>query len=469
MRTRQILLTVITLLLNYQVLHGEIYNLFLEEGKEWLCHTIENDDEEYDTRYYLRGDTMLLGKTYACMYAYNYKNKGKTEFLAALREQGDSVMCINRNTSKEYLLYDFGLNHVSGVRDGVNVGYSRQDYCEMSLCDTITVGGKDFRRIYLNLYFYGGENSTFWVSGVGSNTSPLESGVIIMDSFSERLVSCSVNGEKIFSDEDFTPSSNTKMMEDYNAWGYYYRQRNQGPALKEERLYYTIGDTILNEKTYKKIYFNVDEWLSNQMCSRKLQASCDGELYGTYYLALREEDGKIYACLEEYMNLIADNPNCSHYMPFTITDDGEILLYDFTKDVGENYAKDPEGGYIWVMEKSETTYYDGLPRRTLLLSNGMKLVEGIGAVNECIDMPFYLHSYYYTSREYNGEELMMGLFSFFKKGRCIFYDWPIDVGIKIGQIHYPSSDRLYDLHGRRLQHTPAKGVYIQDGKKRVVK
>ncbi len=465
MRKRQLLLIIVTVLFNCQHMHGEIYNRFLEEGKEWLCHTSNYDGVEYDTRYYLLGDTMLLGHTYTCMYAYNYKNNGRTEYLAALREQGDSVICIIRNTAKEYLLYDFGLDHVSSVRDGVNVGYSQQDYCEMSLCDTITVGGKDFRRIYLNLYFYGGENSTFWVSGVGANTSPLESGLIRMESYSERLVSCRVYGEEIFSGEDFTPPSNTQMMEDYNAWGYYYRLKNLGAGLRQERLYYAIGDTILNEKTYKKIYFNVDEWLSNQMCSRKLQASCDGELYGTYYLALREEDGKIYACLEEYMNLIADNPNCSHYMPFTITDDGEILLYDFTKDVGENYAKDPEGGYIWVMEKSETTYYDGLPRRTLLLSNGMKLVEGIGAVNECIDMPFYLHSYYYTSREYNGEELMMGLFSFFKKGRCIFYDWPIDMSIKKERIHYPVSDRLYDLQGRQLRHAPAKGVYIQDGKK----
>ena len=29
----------------------------------------------------------------------------------------------------------------------------------------------------------------------------------------------------------------------------------------------------------------------------------------------------------------------------------------------------------------------------------------------------------------------------------------------------PKGPRLYDLQGRRLQHTPAKGVYIQDGKK----
>ena len=31
------------------------------------------------------------------------------------------------------------------------------------------------------------------------------------------------------------------------------------------------------------------------------------------------------------------------------------------------------------------------------------------------------------------------------------------------------SSNLYDLQGRRLQHTPAKGLYIQDGKKRVVR
>jgi len=32
-----------------------------------------------------------------------------------------------------------------------------------------------------------------------------------------------------------------------------------------------------------------------------------------------------------------------------------------------------------------------------------------------------------------------------------------------------TSQAIYDLQGRLLRHAPAKGVYIQDGKKRVVK
>ena len=95
----------------------------------------------------------------------------------------------------------------------------------------------------------------------------------------------------------------------------------------------------------------------------------------------------------------------------------------------------------------------------------MKLVEGIGVVNDCIDMPFFFFFFYFTPRDYHGEEMIMGLFSFFKKGRCIFYDWPEDMSIKKERIHYPVSGKLYDLQGRRLQYAPAKGVYIQDGKK----
>ena len=33
----------------------------------------------------------------------------------------------------------------------------------------------------------------------------------------------------------------------------------------------------------------------------------------------------------------------------------------------------------------------------------------------------------------------------------------------------PKESRIYDLQGRQLSHAPAKGVYIQDGKKQIVK
>ena len=42
-------------------------------------------------------------------------------------------------------------------------------------------------------------------------------------------------------------------------------------------------------------------------------------------------------------------------------------------------------------------------------------------------------------------------------------------GIKNITATSEANHQIYDLQGRRLQHTPAKGVYIHDGKKRVVK
>ena len=63
-----------------------------------------------------------------------------------------------------------------------------------------------------------------------------------------------------------------------------------------------------------------------------------------------------------------------------------------------------------------------------------------------------------------------------KDGKYYFYiDWmvePIEPSSIDGRIYTNNSlkeSHLYDLQGRRLQHLPAKGVYIQDGKKRVVK
>ena len=42
-------------------------------------------------------------------------------------------------------------------------------------------------------------------------------------------------------------------------------------------------------------------------------------------------------------------------------------------------------------------------------------------------------------------------------------------GIKDIPVTPAANHQIYDLQGRRLQYAPVKGVYIQDGKKRVVK
>ena len=181
---------------------------------------------------------------------------------------------------------------------------------------------------------------------------------------------------------------------------------------------------------------------------------------------MRREGGRVLADADSYRAAFAQASNV-----YPTNDEGEYILYDYDAHVGDAYL----GTQYTVVEEGDTTLSDGQSRRMLVLSSGHRLIEGVGCVNVqgtpfdylCHDnapntfFDFSLlenyydaegHRIYVNTREKAYEVIVAGVETVTTSDRLA------------------SDDRVYDLQGRRMdaRHLP-KGIYIQHGKKFVVK
>lgn len=108
-------------------------------------------------------------------------------------------------------------------------------------------------------------------------------------------------------------------------------------------------------------------------------------------------------------------------------------------------------------------------------TQGGRIIQGIGITEwndgECLFGP--PNPYNALDGEYHGRHYRSMLVHFERNGEVLYDVWPkkeITNGIKsISKEKTPVANTLYDLSGRKIQGTPKKGVYIQNGKKVVIK
>ena len=112
-------------------------------------------------------------------------------------------------------------------------------------------------------------------------------------------------------------------------------------------------------------------------------------------------------------------------------------------------------------------------------TNGGRIIQGIGITEwndgECLFGPpdpysaLSFESDLYPERPHHYRSMLVH----FERNEEVLYDvWPEKGGTDIKSISkakIPISNTLYDLQGRKLQQTPHKGVYIQNGRKRIVR
>ena len=208
-----------------------------------------------------------------------------------------------------------------------------------------------------------------------------------------------------------------------------------------------------------------------------------------YSIGIRLEDGKVYTNFEdfcEYQNFRFNydyfyqccwsfsDPN---YLPYHLTEDGsELILYDYTMEVGDGFRHVDGHDDITVVEKDTVAYADDVPRRRLTLSNGLIIIEGMGCINSngmLIDWlnPAEEYQSNFTYLDYCADD--------WNKPFNIIYTHE-DSGLHVVDTNpagieplqaseSPSGHAIFDLQGRRLSAPLSKGIYIQDGRKRIVK
>ena len=243
--------------------------------------------------------------------------------------------------------------------------------------------------------------------------------------------------------------------------------------IKEDFTYTEIeGDTLINGETWKKVY-NSMPWA--------------GRLNHSYFAAVREVDKKVYAIAKG-----SDRPRLLYDFNIGYDDSVDRLLcgiegsnFGCLVDFGAGEACDKLLGFdfrsrLYLDDIDTVRLGDGLEYRRLTLiltdknfgsvpiADSIVWIEGLGSATGPFSpwMPrlLYPEDYgdgpvYETGYYINGQ-LITTSSSFYESATPSAISTP-----KPAKEH----DDLYDIQGRKLSGKPARGIYIEDGKKVLLK
>ena len=191
-----------------------------------------------------------------------------------------------------------------------------------------------------------------------------------------------------------------------------------------------------------------------------------------YALAVRRENGRVYANYQDYLDYLSlevgsvQGPRANpDYIPYPLTDDGEIILYDYNMEVGDKYRSVEGYDDVSVASKDSIVLDDGMQHRRLTLSNGLILIEGIGCINSNGMLLDYLNpasifanNFTYLDYAYSMENRVYKN-TIFKVGDLYVNNMAEPHTQSVNKCH------LFDLQGRRILSEPQHGLYIKNGKK----
>ena len=182
-------------------------------------------------------------------------------------------------------------------------------------------------------------------------------------------------------------------------------------------------------------------------------------------LGVREEDGKVFVLYEDFLrqtDRLSQQMNSGVPIPYLQTSDNELLLYDYTVKIGERYPISAEYENIYVEKIDTIITADGKSRKLFMLTNGLKILEGVGCLNSKYGNLLY---YLYPSEvwKYNNDNYSYRLYEYYQNGHVAYknYVLPENVAPILSDANV-TKKIYYDLQGRRLSAPPARGMYIQD-------
>lgn len=185
-------------------------------------------------------------------------------------------------------------------------------------------------------------------------------------------------------------AQDSMMLTDNPYWIYNYDfDYNENNSNTHSNSTYGIGISVKGEKSikgkiYKKLYL-----VALQYAGYSTRSTDNGD--ANYALALREEGGKVLVDYDEYMNYLRKEfvknniipRGDSLFIPYHETQEGELVLYDFNMQIGDKYSHIEGYQDISVVDINQIVFEDGKNRKLFTLSNGVKIIEGIGCINSC--------------------------------------------------------------------------------------
>ena len=271
--------------------------------------------------------------------------------------------------------------------------------------------------------------------------------------------------------------------------GYYEMGTNK--AVHSFYKYYVEGSDVINNKTYHRLYA---DYVDNLVIDieddqyKKLEPEFSDSSYTHKFVChLREENGCVYGIKSEMDYL-------SVFNPYTITDGDEVVLYDFNnwhigyeQPIYHNWTE--KLGMTWkINDIAERVMMDNSVR-TVLNINDIEHIEGVGPlevsfVYNPISNPLtsgYTGDYYLNVFVQNDNIVYRAPLPDEAKDKegsqyGVYREDPFltednqSSGIEeitTNTTNCRTDNAIYDLMGRRLNGVPAKGIYIQNGKKYV--
>lgn len=455
---------------------GQDYEPLLKEGKTWTyIHNKPFSEDYYYFTLVAKGDTTINDLTYKKIYDVSTDN-----YQYALREDGKQVFCVRPNRDMPELIYDFGKEAgeiVSEVEDT-----DGKTVLRVLAVDAIKYGDRLLHRMevveeYLENDQVIGSGNGIWIEGLGSScglVSPVQ-----LPGNNDTFYSCQIGDDmlgenKLFfgaKAQEFFPEGTkwTEIRLDTMMYDSWYSKVGDEWVPNYETVEYYVKGEYENDRapynTFMKVYTNSSEqtdsltlllWEGNYNGEKKsVLATLPPFWFGDLFLLL--SSGSAYQFdwsigkMLEFMSIISSNATAI-YPPGTF-DFGtvdEIKEGDFGGVRSLNYAD----------------------------VNGIRIIQGIGVTTwndgECLFGPVepYDALTFFQQRDYGERHYRSMLVHFERNGEVLYDVWPekdTTTGImSISKQNVPIGNALYNIQGVRIAQ-PKKGMYIQNGKKMIVK
>lgn len=423
-----------------------LYQPLAVEGREWLL-----DD---GSRYFIKGDTIVNGENFKKLY---FVSESDTCYCCALVDKGKQVYQLEVGDDTPCLLYDFGgdWNEIMYERSDsgfyqVHNGwksyfpYKNRWFANIDVYLNIGLGG-DYSDMYAS-------SSARWIEGIGtSHSHPFDRELVGMGD-SPAIVECYQDGELIFNKMEaidafvshvFSSAYNpitTTLIEEGKNWN--------------ETVFFIDGT---QEHTYD-LHVDEGQRVSGYECKTLLKsilANESGSQVQNYSANIFEEHGRVYF----------------------LKDGNPRLLYDFS---AEPHSDIP----IYKLEMEKYQDNDWKPEKQMVHVDSVV----------CKDVNGYMLRHIYISATSDDEKVgtncwveKIGSYLGFEKNYVPFDENEKDMVLNQcqvnGIIYYErntssiavdatsissNSQNIYDLTGRPVI-SPTKGIYIQNGKKVMVK
>ena len=468
------------------------YLPFVEEGKVWnmyyhndLAHEI---DPTYDYRYFIQGDTIIAGQNCKKFYAFNENNNNQTEYKMALHESEGKVYFIPIGSTESHILYNFQIPKGTSAVMSDPIHPEWEIEMRNNKGEIAKINGVNRRCLFVNRVDAAFEDypSGWWIEGIGSELGPLNTWGFGAGGNYRFFWSCEMNGECIFNMSNLMEASKDEYYPDgtrwteirldtlkYNSW--YSKVGDDWVPNFETIEYYVQGELADKDYVYKKVYTNGPEWTDS--------------------LALLVREIMYNNTVGVTVPLID-----AGFIPFP----GEIYQFDWNVGKGLYYRDIEESNstgeypyyfFFGVINEIKEGEFGGVrplkyvdldgkaPDKTyadwdwgFTDARGGRIIQGIGITEwndgECLFGPpnpyyaLYGWTFGYKDRHYRS------MLVHFERNNEVLYDvWPkkeIPSGITIKGSQSANHGIIFDLQGRKVSN-PKKGIYIEDGRKVLIK